>query len=407
MIDRKRILFFAEPATLAHVVRPVTLAAALDPNKYEVFLATGPDFRGFAIKAGLQIRDLWSIGTRAYLKAVSAGRPVFPYQVLERYVQDDLRLIEDTQPDLLVGDLRLSLAVSARLAHVPYIAISNAYWSPFTPVRFEVPVHASTRLLGPRLVDTLFQLIYPVILAQHSLPMHRLRKKYGMSSLGLDLRRVFTEADKTLFADVPEQVPTRDCGITDRYIYIGPITWSPDGELPEAFNKLNDSYPLIYIALGSSGNTQLLKDIVNAVLSLNTRVIISTGGEMTHTSFPDGAVIADFLPGGVIAAQADLVICNGGSPSTHQALQQGTPVLGIPANLDQLLNMQFIVASGAGLSLRADRISIKRVRDAVQQLLNESSFTQKAQQVAENFRQFCATERFIAVVQDMLGQKAV
>ena len=128
---------------------------------------------------------------------------------------------------------------------------------------------------------------------------------------------------------------------------------------------------------------------------------------MTHTSFPESTVIADFLPGGAIAARADLVICNGGSPSTHQALQQGTPVLGIPANLDQLLNMQFVVASGAGLSLRADRISIKRVRDTVQQLLNESSFTQKAQQVAENFRQFCATERFIAVVQDMLGQKAV
>ncbi|MDS4060511.1 MAG: glycosyl transferase family 1 [Candidatus Contendobacter sp.] len=404
MNDRKRILFFAEPATLAHVVRPVLLAAALDQDCYDVIVATGPDFRKFAVEADLKIRDLWAIGTRAYLKAVAAGHPVFPYSVLDRYVREDLRHIENVRPDLVVGDFRLSLAVSARLANVPYVAISNAYWSPFTPVHFEVPVHLTTRLLGPTVANYIFAILRPLIFAQHSLPMHRLRKKYGMPSLGFDLRHIFTEADLTLFADVPELVPTKDGGVADRYVYIGPITWTPVGSLPAALNQPADPHPLVYINLGSSGNPRLLQDIISAVVSFNARVAVATGGSVLRSSFPDGVVMAEFLPGGEVAARAKLVICNGGSPSTHQALQQGTPVLGIPANLDQLLNMQFIVACGAGLSLRGDQVSMERVRHLVQRLLCEPSFGQNAHRIANWFTDYSATERFAAVVRRMLTQ---
>ena len=44
---------------------------------------------------------------------------------------DDLELIRRIEPDVVVGDFRLSLAVSAPMAGVPYIALANAYWSPF------------------------------------------------------------------------------------------------------------------------------------------------------------------------------------------------------------------------------------------------------------------------------------
>ena len=45
MTPRKRVLFFAEAATLAHVVRPVVLASGLDAERYCVSVATGPAFR--------------------------------------------------------------------------------------------------------------------------------------------------------------------------------------------------------------------------------------------------------------------------------------------------------------------------------------------------------------------------
>ena len=403
MNQRKTILFFAEPATLAHVARPVVLAAALGSDLYDVTVATGPDFHWIVKQAGLKSMDMYAIGVRAYLDAVAAGRPVFPYRVLERYVQDDLRVINVVRPDLIVGDFRLSLAVSARLSKVPYLAISNAYWSPFASARFDVPAHFLTRCLGPWLLNPVFQMCRPLIFAQHSLPMHRLRKKHGMPSLGFDLRTVFTEADKTLFADVPELVPTANCGIPGRYVYIGPVTWSPAGDVPSALTDTSDARPLAYVALGSSGDPRLLGSVVDALSSLDCRVAVATGSGGARLSFPDGVLVAKYLPGDALARLSRVVICNGGSPATHQALKEGTPVLGIPENLDQLLNMQFITASGAGLSLRADQVTMVRVRHLVQRLLGEEPFEQRARYVANRFMAYCAAERFAEEVRQLFG----
>lgn len=402
MSHKKRVLFFAEPATLAHVVRPIVLASSLDRAHYEVSIATGADFRSHAEAAGLEVRDLWCIGTRAYLAAVSAGRPVFPYAVLERYVADDLRVIGEARPDVIVGDFRLSLAVSARLAGIPYMAISNAYWSPYAQAQFEVPVHAATRLLGVGFSDSVFGLLRPLIFAQHSLPMHRLCRNHGRPSLGFDLLRVFSEGDVTLFADVPELVPTADSGQAGRYVYIGPITWSPPGSVPASLTEAGDSRALVYVSLGSSGDSRLLRHVVDAVLATGCRVAVGTATPIPDQDRGHDKVIQGMLPGNEIAAMAQLVICNGGSPGTHQALQAGTPVLGIPANLDQLLNMHFVTRSGAGLSLRADQVSTDRVGKMVQHLVHEASFRECAEVVRGWFGEYRVEARFQRAISGFL-----
>ena len=108
------------------------------------------------------------------------------------------------------------------------------------------------------------------------------------------------------------------------------------------------------------------------MVSLDCRVAVSTFGGMLKTAFPHYVVTADLLPGDEVAACAQMVICNGGSPSTHQALRQGVPVLGIAANLDQLLNMSFLVEANGGLMVRADQVSPDRIRKAAQRILRGS-----------------------------------
>jgi len=402
MSRRKRILFFAEPATLAHVMRPVTMAKALPPEVYEVSLATGRDYRRFVESEGLALRDLAAIGTQAYLAAVAAGRVVFPLPVLDAYVHEDLRHIDAFRPDLVVGDFRLSLAVSARIAKIPYIALSNAYWSPCTRVRYSIPVHPATKRFGPAVPNALFRLLHPLILAHHSLPMHRLRKRYGMPSLGLDLRAVFTESDVTAFADVPALVPDADCGDSRRYRYIGPVLWSPRIALPPALNEDPNSRSWVYVSMGSSGDPHLVPTILASLAKLGCRVVVATAGAVPPGAIPPGFVAADFLAGDEVAARAGLVICNGGSPSTGQALAHGAPVLGIPANLDQLLNMHFVEQSGAGVALRADRLTGKRVEEAVRRMLRTASFSENAKRIASAFREYQAPERFASIVRELM-----
>lgn len=63
-------------------------------------------------------------------------------------------------------------------------------------------------LLRGQAVSILYRLYRPLIFALYCLPLNWLRRKHGLSSLGWDLCRIFTDGDYTLYADVPELVPT-------------------------------------------------------------------------------------------------------------------------------------------------------------------------------------------------------
>jgi UDP:flavonoid glycosyltransferase YjiC (YdhE family) len=95
---------------------------------------------------------------------------------------------------------------------------------------------------------------------------------------------------------------------------------------------------------------------------------------------------------------AGLVICNGGSPATQQALAEGVPVLGIARNMDQLLNMNFVVASGAGLRLRSDEVNIPRLRTHAEAILKNESFRAAASRLAADMRAYDAPARFAEIL---------
>lgn len=400
---RKRVLFFAEAATLAHVVRSIVLARALIPDGIEIAVATGVDFIHLVTAADLPVKHLDCIGTRAYLAAVAAGQPVFHFDTLKRYVEQDLELMQAFHPDLVVGDFRLSLAVSARFAKVPYIAISNAYWSPLADAKFEIPVLPITRRLGVGFSNAVFTALQPVFLAYHCLPMYRLTRHYHASSLGFDLRRLFTAADLTLFADVPEMVPLSRTDPPNPHRYIGPVTWSAPVELPSRLLTSGDRRPIVYVSMGSSGDGSLLDTTVREVVGAGCRAVVAAAPEAIHGGYPEDSVIcAPMLPGREMSAIARFVICNGGSPGVHQALEQGTPVLGIPSNLDQLLNMHFVVETGVGLRLRADQLSAGRLAAMIRRLLRDDQLHENAATMRRHFANYRCDQRFREIVSEFL-----
>lgn len=102
---------------------------------------------------------------------------------------------------------------------------------------------------------------------------------------------------------------------------------------------------------------------------------------------------ADYLPGTAAAARADLVVCNGGSPTSYQALVQGTPVLGIPGNLDQYLNMHYLEKAGLGRCLRGTQLSAGTVADAAHRLLHDDAVNTATCGFAQRARAYDCTAR--------------
>lgn len=391
---RLRVLFFAEAVTLAHVARPYALARDLNSAEFEVFIACDPRYHGLLKEHNWAPRTLHSIDSARFLGALARGRPVYDAATLRTYVDEDRAILEELRPDVVVGDFRLSLAVSAPLAGVPYVAITNAYWSPYARQRYIVPELPMVRLLGARIAQRLFDKARPLAFALHAHPLNRIRREHGLPSLGRDLRMVYTHADRTLYADIPELVPTFD--LPAHHDYLGPVLWSPDVPRPAWWDALPQDRPILYLSLGSSGPGERLPLIVDALAEMPVAVMVATAGRSRLDRHYENVYAADYLPGCEAAARSALVICNGGSPTTSQALAVGVPVLGIASNLDQYLNMSYVEAAGAGLLLRAGMITAPLLQQRVRMLLERSEYSRQARYLMERMSSYRPSARLAA-----------
>ena len=382
MSPRKRkILFLAEGATLAHIGRPLLLAQGLAPDQYDVTFARPASYAWVSANASFPIVDLNCQDSAAFARRLELGLPLYELPTLARYVEDDLDLIDKHHPDIIVGDFRLSLSVSARLRGVPYITICDAYWSPERPLHPALPVLSFTRFVPIPLAERVFHAIWPLAQRQHAAPVERLRARYGLPSLGHDLRRCYTDADLRLFANIPALFP--ELRPSAQAEFIGPIAWSPPDRTD--LDVLEGDVPLVYVSMGSSGDPRVLATLIPVLEQTGARIVVATAGKPLPTSIGSAQThIFDFLPGNQLCRRASLVVCNGGSPTTNQALSHGVPVLGIASNMDQFLNMSAIVRQGAGILMRADRTQPEKMAVAIAALVNDARFSTQAQRLAQS-----------------------
>jgi UDP:flavonoid glycosyltransferase YjiC (YdhE family) len=380
---KKRILLFAEAVTLAHVARPLAFVRGLDRERYEVAIAVAPHAATHVAAEQVAQLPLESIAPSAFLAALRDGKPLYDAATLDRYVDDDLRLIDTFQPDLVVGDFRLSLSASARLRGVPYATITSAYWSPYyRPKRWIVPELPLTRFLPVAIAQSLFSLARPFAFRAHCEPLNDVRRRRGLPALPDDLRVIYTDADAVLYSDSPALFALDGAPASHRFL--GPVLWEPATRLPGWWNRAPQDRPLAYVTLGSSGSAKALPRIAAALLDCGLTPMIASAGSATGGQMPKGTLVADYLPGVQAARRAALVVCNGGSLTSYQALAAGVPVLGVCSNLDQFLNMQGVEGIGAGIGLRADRLEEGAMAVALRRLTGEPAFRASAGRLARS-----------------------
>lgn len=373
---RRRVLFIAEAVTLAHAARVHALADALDPARFDVCVAVDGRYDALFGPVRYRKRPIASIASERFADAIARGAPVYDVETLSAYVDDDLRALAGFEPDVVVGDFRLSLSVSARVADTPYLTITNAGWSPFADIRFVVPDLPLNRWLGVGLAQRVFDVVRPIAFAAHARPVNRLRSRHGLAPLAADIRATYTDADSILYADLPELFSMRT--MPESHAFLGPVQWSPALPVPAWWDRLPRDEPVVYVTLGSSGRSSVLPTLIDALSVLPLSVVVATAGRVDLPFVPSNVHVSSYLPGDVAAARAALVVCNGGSPTCYQAFAAGRPVIGIPTNLDQYLNMQAVVSSGAGTMLRPVGLDVRTVRDAVESLLADAGMQARA-----------------------------
>ena len=394
------VLLVAEAVTLAHFGRIVSLAKALDPTKYNIVVASDPRYLALEQPFPFTFHPIHSIPSADFTRALSQGKAAYNVRTLSQYVEEDLALLDRVKPDLVVGDFRLSLAVSAPLQAVPYATVVNAYWSPFADISYPVPDLPITKLFGVNLAQRLFDRVRPLAFALHARPLNKLRRRYGLTPLGHDLRQTYTWADFTLYADIPEAVPL--VGLPPNHLHLGPVLWSAKAPLPEWWDDLPGDKPVAFITLGSSGQVDRLPQTLQALEKLPLTIMAATAGRIQLVEQPSNLFITDFLPIDIATGCADLVISNGGNLTTYQALTAGVPLIGLATNMDQLLNMQAVERLGTGMLLRGGKAESIDICATVTTVLEDPSYTKAARRIAEILSQYESSQRFREIVAKIL-----
>ncbi|MEM6579624.1 MAG: nucleotide disphospho-sugar-binding domain-containing protein [Pseudomonadota bacterium] len=391
----RSILFVAEANSLAHVVRPLVLAKSLNPHDYDIHFACAPGFEFVLEDTGFTFHSIQSMSVQEFIDRLAVGGRLYNYERLSSYIREDRALIRRVKPDLVIGDFRLSLSVSAPAENVGYLAICNAHWSPFAKQQFPIPEHPLVDIFGPRVGQVLFNIGRPVAFRHHLAPLNRHRRENHLPKFA-SLGAAYTQGDATLFCDVPGLVPTK--GLPDTHHYIGPIVWSPDMPLPDWWHQIEDDRPTIYVTLGSTGQATILPDLIASVAQLQVNLVIATAGRRELQTLPDRVYCEEYLPGIEAAKRSALVICNGGSATAYQAISQGTPVLGIASNMDQFFTMGYIEKFGAGRLLRAGQANGRLIASLVREMLASTILNQKAQALADEFSRYRAIDRFPEII---------
>lgn len=339
---RPSLLFIPGSSSLAHLGRLLTLAQTLPSDIGDIHFACDSYLRHYVPKPFCW-QPAGSLSGDEMRQRLKRGQTLLDEDSVRHQVEEDLALLRSVQPTVVVGDFRPSLSISAALAKVPYVNVVNAHWSPWANILFESAGALDAwwaRPWGPRLGKRLTDVMLPLGLRIQARPFNRVRRSYGLPPLTNDLRHIYTAGDVVAYTDLEGWVPTP--GAPRMHRHIGPVLWEPPMDLPAWWNTVKTDRPCVFVSVGSTGQWDTFKGVVEALRHLPVVALVATSGRGHIEPVPGHIYVEDYLPGEAACRRSDLVICNGGAGLVYQSLQSGVPVLGIASNVDQMLVMRTV-----------------------------------------------------------------
>ena len=183
----------------------------------------------------------------------------------------------------------------------------------------------------------------------------------------------------------------------DTHRFRDPDWDTPARELPDWWPGRGDE-PLVYVTFGSvaGGFAQALPvyDVaLAAVADLPVRVLLTVGRELDLEILPEAPAnvrIERWVPQQDVLGHAAAAVVHGGSGSTLGAIAAGLPLVVLPLFADQPMNARRVAEVGAGRAVELDRANvaaaIEPLREAIQTVLAEPSYGERARTIAREVR---------------------
>lgn len=221
-------------------------------------------------------------------------------------------------------------------------------------------------------------------------------------------------SDCYLVNDFPAFYPT---GTFDRrVVFTGPLFPQPDtAEItdPRILEVLapDNPRPKIFCSLGSSGSKRALLDAIRMFsgpgaswsgVVLCPPAICPLDEARAELHNPHVVLTDAFVPAARINARVDAVVCHGGQGTLQTALLSGTPLVGVPAQPEQQMNLQHLEAFGAAIAIAPRNWRAPAIARAVSRILADGRYRTQAQLLRRQASELHPRERIVAEVRKFL-----
>ena len=384
----KKILVMPDGNWLSHTSRPFEIAKILRQIGYEVIFACEGNYTKLPEENGFRVLSIKTIDPDRVLACSRSGRANwYDYNLIKECVEEELKLFAKVNPDMVLTDFRLPLSTSCELANIPLAVVLNASWTNYYTAKINAPEHLNvTRILGKRLATLLVPWIKNFIINFDNRPFNKFRKERG-----LNRRKTIWDTwrgDLNLIVDIPEYGPTEN--LPDNFHYIGPIVWEPEMNIPDWYNEINSSKPVIYFSMGSTGYSQFFEQAIGTYGKSDYQCIMTTAGMVELSNIPDNFFVTDYAPGSKLMEKSDVVVCHGGNGTIYQAMSKGVPIIGIPTMHDQEFNLDRVEELGIGIHLSELKFKPSHLIQSVEKILNDKNYAENAHKYEQILTQYDA-----------------
>ncbi|MBE9145003.1 glycosyltransferase [Planktothrix mougeotii] len=218
-------------------------------------------------------------------------------------------------------------------------------------------------------------------------------------------------ATSTRLAHISQQPEAFDFPIPNlpkNFYYTGPFRNQSPQNVSFPYERLTGQ-PLIYASLGSVQNTKvnLFRSIAEACQELDAQLVITHGGGMSETevkTLPGSPLVVEYAPQVEVLAKASLTITHGGMNTVMDSLSYGVPLVAIPITFEQPGTGARIRWTKTGEVIPVSRLNVSKLRQAIQQVLTENSYSENALKIRDSIRQAGGVKRAADLIEQCLKQ---
>ncbi|HWC27976.1 MAG TPA: glycosyltransferase [Solirubrobacteraceae bacterium] len=404
-----RVLFTCWPFD-AHVFPQMSIATALRDRGVEVAFYSGEEARPAIEREGLEFFAFERVKPESWLRVQAAERQAGTREQSARVGRQAVRdWLVETIPDQL-ADLE---SVLDRWAP-DVIATDLSMWGPIV-VLWEscgVPVAASSTFMGPlipgpdappwglglapprspagraraRTLTTLTDLLARGLRAR----VDELRAAHGLRPLGCSVNEFTGRLPLYLVGNLPElDYDRRDLPASVHYV--GPCTWHPPADTAtEAWlDAIPIDAPWVHATESTlrHGDPFVLRAAAEGLAGTPVRAILTTGNHRAPDELGLGHVapnvhLARWVNHDELLPRCAAVVTTGGAATIISSLQAGVPLVVVPTTWDKPDNARRVVEAGAGIRLKPNDCTPGGLRAAVQALLTERRYRDRARAIA-------------------------